>query len=433
MTKHPLCMIVLSLNLCVGLSGQPSLLASEEPAAWPQWGGPTRDFQAQSKGLATHWPQEGPRKLWSRPLGEGHSAIVSDGSTLYTMYHKGNNEVVTALDAENGKTRWEFPYAAPLPDKFDLEYGPGPDSTPALVGDRLYAVGITLKLHCLDKTTGKLIWAHDLVKDYGIDMKSERYCCSPLAYHDSLILPVGGTGHSVMAFDLKTGTLAWQKQDFEPSPCSPILIQVGGEDQLVVFMAKEAAGLNPRTGELLWRFSHATKWGLNISTPVWGEDNILFLSSAYGVGSRAIKLSRKDGKTSASEVWANSRMRVHHGNVVRIGNHVYGSTGDFGAIALVGMDVRTGTIAWRERGFAKATLVHADGKVILLDADGTLALLAVSPERMSVLGKVHLLDSPALTVPTLVGSHLYLRDRKTIMALDLADARAGTAPQLAGS
>jgi len=55
-------------------------------AGWPQWGGPNRDFKAASTGLATAWPSSGPREVWSRPLGDGYSAIAESGGTLYTLY-----------------------------------------------------------------------------------------------------------------------------------------------------------------------------------------------------------------------------------------------------------------------------------------------------------------------------------------------------------
>src|SRR5262245_15433957 len=86
-------------------------------ANWTQWGGATRDFVSDSKGLAATWPPGGPRKLWSRALGEGHSAILVEGDRLYTMYRpaglmtyvrRSGEEVIAALDAASGKTIWEY-------------------------------------------------------------------------------------------------------------------------------------------------------------------------------------------------------------------------------------------------------------------------------------------------------------------------------------
>jgi hypothetical protein len=87
--------------------------------------------------------------------------------------------------------------------------------------------------------------------------------------------------------------------------------------------------------------------------------------------------------------------------------------------SMAAVELKTGTIKWRDRGFAKAQLLYADGKIILAQ-DGTLALCKVSPEKFEVLSKAPVLESIAWTPPTLVGTRLYVRDRKTIEAFDLA-------------
>jgi hypothetical protein len=83
------------------------------------------------------------------------------------------------------------------------------------------------------------------------------------------------------------------------------------------------------------------------------------------------------------------------------------------------LDVRTGEVAWQQRNFARANFVHADGKLIVLDEDGTLALASISPNGLQVHAKASVLTNRAWTVPTLVGTRLYLRDRATIKALEL--------------
>jgi len=81
-----------------------------QPSAWPQWGGPQRDFKAPATGLASTWSATGPRRLWQREMGEGFSAIAAEDGKLFTMYRKGEQEVVIALDAATGKTLWEYAY-----------------------------------------------------------------------------------------------------------------------------------------------------------------------------------------------------------------------------------------------------------------------------------------------------------------------------------
>lgn len=407
---------------------QPKPAPTPAPPAWPQWGGPNRNFTVEGSNVAESWPSTGPRQLWKRELGEGHSSIVIEQGRLYSMYRpvswlslvrRSKEEVVIALDAATGRTVWEYRFESPT-EGLDFEHGSGPHSTPLLVGNRLFAVGSTAKFFALDKQSGRVLWSHDLVKEYQADRMNRGYSCSPIAYQNTVVLMTGGRGHAVMAFNQHDGSVAWMKQDFANSYASPILINVDGQDQLVAFMADEIAGLDPNNGELLWRHPHKTDWGLNISTPVWGEGNLLFCSSAYNNGSRVLQLNQKGGKTSTKELWFNNRVRVHIGTVIRVGDFVYGSSGDFGPAFLTAVDVRTGKEAWRDRSFSKATFVYANEKFVLLDEDGNLALVKAGPSGMQVRSKVSLLKNEAWTPPTLVGSRLYLRDRKTVVALDLS-------------
>jgi len=184
-------------------------------------------------------------------------------------------------------------------------------------------------------------------------------------------------------------------------------------------MSDDVVGIDPTSGRVLWTYPHSTSWGLNISTPVWGEGNLLFISSAYNGGSCVIRLSRDNGKIGVEKIWASNKMRVHFSTAVRVGDYVYGSSGDFGPAPLTAVDVKTGKIAWQDRNFPKASFVYADGKFIVVDEDGSVALADFSPQGLKVLSRAALLHSNAWTAPSLAGSRLYLRDRTTMMALDL--------------
>src|SRR6266849_9722694 len=123
-----------------------ALAGAAAPPEWTQYGGPHRNFISDSKGLASSWPAAGPKQLWKRELGEGYSGIVVDNGRLYTMYRKGDEEVLVALDAKTGKTLWERPRKAAFRAGMAMENGPGPHSTPVIVGDRIFTVGILAEL-----------------------------------------------------------------------------------------------------------------------------------------------------------------------------------------------------------------------------------------------------------------------------------------------
>jgi outer membrane protein assembly factor BamB len=394
-----------------------SVLGAQQ-AGWSQFGGPSRNFHVVATGLADSWPEGGPKQLWKRPLGDGFSAIAADGNVLFTMYQKGELETVIALDAQTGATMWETPYRSPITT--NETRAPGPRATPLVVGDALFTVGSTGKLHRLNKASGKIEWAHDVYAEFKPPLQDEYYAASPLAYRSTIIVPVGAPGASVVAFDQKAGKVVWQAHDFKASYASPILIDVDGQQQAVLMMETEVIGIDPSNGALLWSHPHANRTKTNVSTPVWGEGNLLFVSSAYDSGGRMLRLARKGSATSVEEVWFSRDLRVHVANPIRIGDTIYGSSGDFGPAFFSALDARTGKVKWQQRDVVKSSLLYADGKFVMLNENGELWLASPGAEGLQVHGKAQILKAISYTPPSLVGTRIYLRDRENVMALDLA-------------
>ena len=415
----------------LALCASASLVGAQSSAGehgWPQWGGPTRNFRVDAAPLASVWPAGGPPELWRRPLGEGYSAIVASGETLVTMHRDGDDEVVVALDAVTGATLWRYAYHAPLVHNgyFDIwlnSAGPGPYSTPLVidVGEprtAVVALGVNGHLHTLDTDTGEVLWSHDLVELFELT-DYNAFASSPLAYEETVIVPLGGSRRGVVAFDRMSGEVVWHSDAIALAPGSPTLIRVDGDDQLVVLGQQEVVGLNPRDGRPLWTHPHENELGLNISIPVWNGENFLFVTSAYDGGSRLLRVTAVDGRTTVDEQWSTNRMRVHFSNAVVVEDLVLGSSGDFGPAFLTALEIETGAEVWRARDFARAHMLVADGKLIILDEDGDIAIASASKDGLEVLARHALLTENAWTPPTLVGKTLYVRDRRDILAVDL--------------
>jgi outer membrane protein assembly factor BamB len=414
----------------IGAQGQPQ-------TEWRQWGGPNRNFMSEATGLADTWPTGGPPVLWERPLGLGHSSIVVADRRLFTLYRPGKEvtrtgpweaiEIVVAMDSKTGRTIWEHRYPS---EPFDFSQGPGPHSTPLVVGDRVFTTGTNKQVHALDARTGAVIWSRDLVKELGAPPRLIRpavkagYAVSPLAYRDTIILQAGGAGQAVVALSQRDGSVVWKNGDFLVSESSPILIDVAGQPQTVVFAAQAVYGIEPGSGRILWSHAHDTSGDMNNSTPIWGADNVLIVSSGYNQGTRALRLTRKGDSTHVEELWFTNRLKIMFANALRLGNHLYASHGDFGPAVTTALDLRTGEVAWQERGFGRSSFVYADGKAIILDEDGDLALARLSPQGITVLSQARLFDTVSWTTPTLVGTTLYARDRAKVVALDLGRSTA---------
>src|SRR5438132_8345578 len=177
-------------------------LAQGARAGWPQWGGPTRNFHVEAAS-AHRRPGSGPRQRWRRPLGEGYSSILVEGDALVTMYRRGDEEVIVALEAATGATRWEHASRAPLTHNgyFDVwlnAAGPGPYATPLIADDLVFAVGVTGQFHAVDLRTGAFRWSHDLVASFDLG-EYNAFPASPLAYAGNVIVPLGGSRRGVAA------------------------------------------------------------------------------------------------------------------------------------------------------------------------------------------------------------------------------------------
>ena len=406
------------------------ITATSTFAQWHQWGGPRGDFVVDAPRLADRWPAEGPRVIWRRPLGDGYATIAIDDGRLFTMYRRQRldpHECVIALDAKTGKTLWEHACESPLTENM-VQFGGGPHTAPLVVGQRVFTTGANLDLHCFDTETGTVLWQRDLLEQFDLTVPTYGYAASPLAYKGAIVLPVGGSGateQALTAIDQETGQTRWTSP---PVPralseyseySTPRLINFDGRDQFVFLTNHRVVGFDAADGTPLWEFPHVNRQGVSVSTPVWDGKDVLAFSAAYGVGTRAIRLTKVDGQIVPEELWFTRKLRIHHGNAVLIGDHMYASTGDFGPAFFMGINIYTGKIAWRERGYKKACPLVADGKLIFLDEDGTLVLATATPQGLDVLSQCKLTERISWTVPTLAGTTLYVRDRNEIMALTL--------------
>lgn len=407
--------------------------ASEAQAQWPQWGGPNRNFAVATTGLADEWPEGGPRKLWHRELGAGYSAIVCDDGVLYTGYRNqiaDPDEYFVALDASTGKDIWKHKNHAPPVEPPDQRWGgQGPNSTPLVVGDRLFVVGSRSVLHCFDKKTGKVLWKHDLVSEFGAPIgRHVGYCCSPIAYKDMVIVPAGrpvaeeGAAPDsqregapiLIAFEQATGKPAWKSPTFTVTYSSPILINFAGRDQLVFCTGEGLIGVDAAKGDLLWH--HRVDVRHAGVSPVWNGRDLIFYSAAGTQASgRAVRLIESAGQIVTKEAWDNRKIRIGQPTPVQIDDHFYGATDRL----LLAVDFATGKRVWAKRGFPLASCLHADGKLIILAENGWLTLATATPEGLTVHSKHQITERYSFSVPTLAGTTLFVRDRKHIMALDL--------------
>ena len=395
-------------------------------ADWTRWGGTHRNFHVEaSEPLADSWPAAGPQKLWARQLGEGYSAIAVRGDTLYTMYRRdaaawqifgSDQEIVAALDTKTGRTRWEFAYDV----RFRSDQGSGPHVMPQLANDLVVSVGATGKLHALKAATGELVWTRDIRSELGARASLFGYSSHPLLYGDKLIVAGGGKDKAVASLEQKSGRLVWAAHSFRNVYSSPVLVNAGGRDQVVVLSAQQILGIDATNGKALWLRRLGTDPGMAFcTTPLWDPAGRVLVFSGT-VGTTALRIGTAGSEAAAERLWHNSRLRSVFSNLLLAGDVIYMARGSYGPGFVTSADIRTGVTRWAARGFANANFIRAGEKIIILDEDGWLML--ARPKRdgsLDILSRAQVLSPNSWTIPTLAGTTLYLRDRKVIMALNL--------------
>jgi outer membrane protein assembly factor BamB len=403
-----------------------------QSADWPQWRGPNRDGASPETGLLAAWPDAGPKELWRQAAGPGYSSVVVAQGRAVTMVQDGDEEAVVCWDAATGAEQWRFKYPAHFRHR---QFGDGPRSTPSIAGDRLYTVGGTGVMHCLKlfpaTATGEAAWRRDLITDQGGPQLEWGISCSPLVERGLVYVLRGGGGtgsihrtpsNALAALRTDSGDFVWEAFDDRAGYSSPVAADLAGQRQIILLTAERLMGVLPADGTLLWEFpwpdgpAHTPS---SIITPVVLHRDIgdyVFIAGGYDKGCALIKIERDGDGFAARPVYRNLNMRSVFSSPVVNGDFLYG----FDDINLACLDVRTGKRKWKEHGFGKGSVLLADGHLIMLGDDGTLAMAAADPSGYQEEGRFQHSDQRASwTVPTLAGGRLYVRDFAHVVCYDL--------------
>ncbi len=200
---------------------------------WPGFRGPNRDGLCREKALLKEWPKDGPKLLWKvTGLGVGNSAPSVVGNVLYTMGENDDKEWVLALDvSREGKQLWASSIG---PIRNNGNGFPGPRSTPSIDGNRLYTLGIAGDIVCMELKRGRILWHHDVVKDFGGRVPSWGYAESVLVDGPWVICTPGGPKATIAAINKKNGRLVWTSPVGDPADyVSVIKVMIGGSKQYV--------------------------------------------------------------------------------------------------------------------------------------------------------------------------------------------------------
>ena len=273
---------------------------------WPEWRGKGRLGVWNETGIVETFPASGLTPTWRTPVYAGYAGpAVANGKVFVTDSRrvKANHAIerALALDERTGQilwTReWETDYSG-----LQLVYAIGPRATPTVDGDRVYVLGAMGNLLALDVNSGQVLWQKDYVKDFNTSIPSWGITGAPLVDGDRLICLVGGEPDAkVMALDKRSGAEIWRSlsSETEPGYNQPIIFEQAGVRQLIIFHPTGFSSLDPVTGKVYWEVEHRSQMGIVVATPV-KSGPLMFFTSQYG-GARMLKLD--ESKPNASVLW----------------------------------------------------------------------------------------------------------------------------------
>jgi outer membrane protein assembly factor BamB len=380
---------------------------------WTDFRGPNRDGRYDEKLVQTKWPEKGLPQIWKQPVGIGYASFVVADGRAYTIEQRRAQEVVTAYDVVTGRELWAQGWTAEFKD----DTGDGPRSTPTWNEGRLYAVGATGELRCLDATTGKVIWGKNILSDNGAENIPWGVAASPLVVDDKLVVMAGGSGgKSVVAYNKMTGAPVWKALSDQSSYTSPMLVTLAGRRQVLAVTASRAAGLAPEDGSVIWETEWSNSFSINVSQPIIVDKNRFFLSAGYGKGAALVEVTGSGKTLSARKVWENVAMKNKFNSSVLHNGYVYGL--DEGILTC--LDVNTGERKWKGGRYGYGQVLLASGHLIVITDTGELALVAAVPDKYSELSRFSALSGKTWNVPAIADGRLLVRNATEMACFNLA-------------
>ena len=414
----------------------PVPLADTTNGDFPQFLGPHRDSAVEGVQLDRDWQKHPPHKLWSQAIGAGHSGFSVVNGYAVTLEQRGPQELVTCYDAQTGRLKWSHSIAARHATKLG---GIGPRSTPTIHEGRVYALGATGILRCLNGADGQLIWSQNILADCHTtveeDLKNVYWgrSGSPLIVDNLVVVPGGGPSGgpfiSLLAYDQETGRLIWQGGDRQISYASPALALLAGVRQILSVNEDNITAHDPLSGATLWTHtwpgnstaSANTSQVVPIGPDAQGAERLL-ISKGYTGGCSLFSVSHDDKNhwTTAS-IWKQSKLlKTKFSNVAVLAGFGYALSDGI----LECVELAPGRRRWKQGHFDYGQILRVGDLLLVESEQGEVALVAASPEEYHEFGRFQALDDQTWnTLCFWGGRYLLVRNSQEAACYELPLAR----------
>ncbi len=377
---------------------------------WPQWRGPNRDGKVSGFTPPATWPAQFTQK-WKVNVGLGaDSTPALVGDRLYVLARQGTDETILCLDAATGKELWQDKYACPAVSGPAAPLHSGPRSSPAVAGGKVVVLGVTGIVSCLDAASGKLLWRKD---DYPGAYPIFYTGMSPLIVDGMAIVGVGGPGNgAVIAYDLNSGNARWKWTGDGPAYGSPALMTVAGTRQIVTLTDKLLVGVALTDGKLLWQIPFAIVGrAYNAATPIIDGQTVII--TGQGRGTRALRIEKQGDAFAVKDLWTVGELAVQFNTPVLRDGFLYGLS-DRGNYFCI--NSQSGATAWTDtlRRGQFGAIVDAGTVLLGLTQDGTLSVFRPTDKAYTEVASIKVADTQTYAHPVLAGKRIFVRDRDSI-------------------
>lgn len=407
----------------VGNAANPNAAASDSanavaPAAmrnsWTNYRGSNRDGRYDEQKILTAWPAEGLKPIWKQPVGGGYASFVIADGVAFTIEQRRKQEVVTAYNLQTGRELWAYGWDAEFVEQMG---GDGPRATPTWDAGKIYALGATGELHCVDAKTGKKIWSKNIITDNGATNLQWGMSASPLIVDDKVIVQPGGkSGKSIVAYNKNTGAAVWRALNDTQAYVSPILATLANKRHILAVTANRIVGLNTDDGALLWEYPWDTSGGINCSQAIVIDANRFFISAGYGKGAALVEVKDNGGRLAASKVWENINMKNKFNSSVIQNGYAYGL--DEGILTCI--DVATGERKWKGGRYGYGQVILASDHLIITSDTGELALVKATPDSYQEVTKFAALEGKTWNYPAIANGKLLVRNATEMACFNIA-------------
>jgi len=370
---------------------------------FPQFLGSDRNATVQNVRLASDWEAAPPKLIWKQPVGAGWSGFAVSENFAITQEQHGEKEMVVCYSLASGNVLWRHSdrtrYATGIG-------GVGPRATPTIENDRVYGLGATGILNCLNASDGSQIWQTNILNDANAELPEWGVANSPLIVDSLVVVSAGGTnGQSLLAYHKLDGRKIWAAGNDKAHYSSPMIAEIEGVRQIVIFTYSNIVGHRPENGEVLWSFPWPTETQ-KVAQPIVFPDGKIFVTTGYGVGSKLFQV-KKDGEKFKTElIWESKRMKAKFTNVVHKDGFIYGL--DDGILAC--LDLENGKRRWKRGRYGHGQLLLVDNFLLILSEKGNLALVEVNPQKFNELAAYPAIRGKTWNTPALANNHLLVRN-----------------------